>query len=102
VDFVSGVGYPGGLAGRRALGLDAGGPCMVVTPKCIFDFDFDRDAGRMRVRSIHAGVTAAEVQQATGFELGDLADVPTTEPPTAIELRLLRDQIDPRNVLRLR
>jgi glutaconate CoA-transferase subunit B len=100
VDFVSGVGYPGGVAGRRALGIEHGGPCMVVTPKCIFDFD--RDAGRMRVRSIHAGIAAAEVQEATGFDLGDLGGVTTTEPPTVDELRLLREQIDPRNILRLR
>ncbi len=100
VDFVSGVGYPGGLEGRRALGLDQGGPFLVVTPKCIFDFD--RDIGRMRVRSIHSGVTPGALQEATGFELGELGNVPSTEPPTADELRALREQIDPRNVLRLR
>lgn len=100
VDFVSGVGYPGGVEGRRALGLDHGGPFMVVTPKCIFDFD--RDAGRIRVRSIHPGVSRADVQDATGFDLGDLVAVGTTELPTAEELRVLREQVDPRNVLQLR
>src|SRR3546814_7946883 len=29
VDYVSGVGYPGGLAGRRRLGLRTGGPAWV-------------------------------------------------------------------------
>ncbi|MCL4664809.1 hypothetical protein L0Z14_28285 [Burkholderia multivorans] len=61
VDYVSGVGYPGGLAGRRELGLMSGGPCMVVTPKCIFDFD--RQAGRMKVASIHAGRERGRVAQ---------------------------------------
>jgi len=100
VDFVSGVGYPGGIAGRRALGLDHGGPFLVVTPKCIFDFD--RDAGRMKVRSIHPGVTLAALQDATGFELGNVGGVPSTEPPSTNELRVLREQVDPRNMLRLR
>ncbi|MFP6558928.1 hypothetical protein WJ542_11500 [Paraburkholderia sp. B3] len=100
VDYVSGVGYPGGEAGRRALGLDSGGPCFVITPRCVFDFD--REAGRIRVHSIHAGVSADELRAATGFDLGDLSAVPVTEAPSTEELRLLRESVDPRNILRLR
>jgi len=100
VDFVSGVGYPGGVEGRRSLGLDHGGPCMIVTPKCVFDFDHAR--GGVAVQSIHAGVVRHELQEATGFDLGNLADVPTTKPPTSDELRVLREAVDPRNILGLR
>ncbi len=97
VDYVSGVGYPGGRAGRRRLGLERGGPAWVVTPRCIFDFD--EDEGRMRVRSIHPGQTPAALQAATGFDLGDLAAVPTTESPTPEELDLLRRRVDPHGIL---
>jgi glutaconate CoA-transferase subunit B len=97
VDYVSGVGYPGGRAGRRRLGLERGGPRWVITPRCIFDFD--ENAGRIRVRSLHPGVTSAEVQAATGFDLGDLSGVPVTAAPTAAELDLLRRRVDPRGIL---
>lgn len=97
VDYVSGVGYPGGLAGRRKLGLDWGGPRLVITPKCIFDFD--TEIGRMKVRSIHEGVSPAELQDATGFDLGDLSGVPVTPQPGEEELLLIRDEIDPRHML---
>jgi glutaconate CoA-transferase, subunit B len=97
VDFVSGVGYPGGLAGRAALGLPATGPRWVVTPRCIFDFD--RAAGRMTLRSIHPGADRTELQAATGFDLGPLGDIPETETPPADTLRLLREVVDPRRVL---
>jgi glutaconate CoA-transferase subunit B len=97
VDFVSGVGYPGGLAGRHRLGLDHGGPELVVTPKCIFDFD--KEQGRMKVRSIHQGVDPDVLQAATGFDLGDLSGVPVTERPTPEELQLIRDKIDPKKML---
>ncbi|SAK48878.1 CoA-transferase [Caballeronia ptereochthonis] len=100
VDYVSGVGYPGGLAGRRELGLMSSGPCMVVTPKCIFDFD--RQAGRMKVASIHAGVSEDALRKATGFDLGDLGGVPRTQAPSDEELSILRSQVDPRNILGLR
>ncbi len=96
VDYVSGVGYPGGREGRRALGLHHGGPELVITPKCIFDFDA---GGRMKVRSINPDVTATALQEATGFDLGDLSSVPITPQPTAEELDLLRRYIDPRGIL---
>ena len=96
-DYVSGVGYPGGQAGRRALGLDSGGPEWVVTPKCVFDFD--KEAGRMKARSIHPGVDAAELQAATGFDLGPLDGVPLTPEPDPRLLAVLRTEVDPRGIL---
>jgi len=97
VDFVSGVGWPGGRNGRKALGLDWGGPRWVVTPKCIFDFD--ADVGRIRVRSINEGVSPEELRDLTGFDLGDLSGIPKTESPSEEELALLRTAVDPSGVL---
>jgi len=97
VDYVSGVGYPGGLAGRRALGLESGGPALVITPKCVFDFD--RDAGRMRVRTIHPGVSEENLRAETGFDLGDLSGATPTPEPDVAELRMLREAVDPRRHL---
>jgi glutaconate CoA-transferase subunit B len=98
VDFVSAVGYPGGVAGRRELGLDVGsGPALVITPLCVFDFDLE--SGRMRVKSVHDGVDPADVRAATGFELGDLSDVPVTPAPRPADLEILRTRVDPRGIM---
>jgi glutaconate CoA-transferase subunit B len=98
VDFVSAVGYPGGVAGRRELGLDVGsGPAFVITPLCVFDFDLE--SGRMRVKSVHDGVDPAEVRASTGFELGDLSDVPVTPAPGPADLEILRTRVDPRGIM---
>jgi glutaconate CoA-transferase, subunit B len=98
VDFVSAVGYPGGVAGRRELGLDVGsGPALVITPLCVFDFDLE--SGRMRVKSVHDGVDPADVRAATGFELGDLSDVPVTPAPGPSDLEILRTRVDPRGIM---
>jgi glutaconate CoA-transferase, subunit B len=97
VDFISAVGYPGGLAGRKALGLKRGGPMWVVTNKCIFDFDLD--SGRMKVYSIHPGVSKQDVIDATGFEVLGLDDAIETPAPTAEELSLLRNEVDPNKIL---
>ena len=49
----------------------------------------------MRLRSVHPGVTVDEVVAATGFELVVPDDVPETRAPTADELELIREVIDP-------
>lgn len=59
-------------------------------------FDFETDDRRMRVRSLHPGVTIDDVVAATGFELV-IDDPPETRAPTPEELRLLREVIDPGN-----
>ncbi len=91
VDFVSGVGYD------RAAELGEGAKFheirRVVTNLGVFDFESENN--RMRIRSLHPGVTVEEVQAATGFELVVPADVPETRQPTAEELALLRERIDP-------
>ncbi len=90
VDMVSGVGY------RRAAaaGVEAFQDIRVVVSN-LGVFDFDTADHSMRVRSIHPGVSAAEIREATGFELEVPGDVPTTREPTVEELLLIRDVLDP-------
>jgi glutaconate CoA-transferase, subunit B len=97
VDHISGVGYPGGVEGRKELGLERGGPEYVYTPKCIFAFD--KGKGRIRVESIHPGITAEDLRQNTGFDLGPLDNVPNTAEPTSEEIEILRNDIDPCGLL---
>ena len=49
----------------------------------------------MRLRTVHPGVTVEQVQEATGFPLLVADDVTETEPPTAEQVRLIREEIDP-------
>ncbi|CAG9170796.1 hypothetical protein [Cupriavidus pinatubonensis] len=95
VDYISGVGYPGGLAGRADLGLSRGGPEWVVTPKCIFDFE--KKAGAIRVYSIHSE-DDRDLQSHTGFHV-DAERASLTPRPTADELEILRRLVDPKGIL---
>jgi hypothetical protein len=58
-------------------------------------FDFDTADRSMRLRSIHPGVTIDEVVAATAFALTVPPEVPESRLPTADELELIRDVIDP-------
>ena len=74
------------------------GPRFVVTPRAVLDFD--PATLRMRLKSVHAGTTAEEVQRHTGFDLAVSGDVPTTPPPTDDELTILRERVDKTGTLR--
>jgi glutaconate CoA-transferase subunit B len=92
VDFVSAPGHGDGPGWRTRQGLPGGGPAAVITDKAVLDFD---DATRrMRLRSIHPGVTLDEVLEATGFELLRDDVVASTTAPTQDELASIRDRID--------
>lgn len=94
VDMISGVGYDSAAAAGPSATRYHRIP-RVVTNLAVLDFDTDDHA--MRLASVHPGVTVAEVQEATGFALAlpEGGEVPTTREPTAEELRLIREVIDP-------
>jgi len=92
VDMISGVGYDSAAAAGPSATRYHRIP-RVVTDLGVFDFETpDRT---MRLASLHPGVTVAEVRQATGFDLVIPAEVPRTREPSAAELRLIREVIDP-------
>jgi glutaconate CoA-transferase subunit B len=92
VSFVTSPGYLRGGDDRQAAGL-WGGPSRVITDKAIFGFD--PESKRMRVESIHPGATLEDVLANLSFRPIVPADLPTTEPPTAEQVRLIRHEIDP-------
>ncbi|HMI83807.1 MAG TPA: CoA-transferase [Polyangiaceae bacterium] len=92
VDAVSGVGYDRAAAlGARASRYHH--LRRVISNKGVFDFETPDHA--MRLRSVHPGVAVEEIVAATGFALVIPPDCPPTRAPTAEELRLLREVIDP-------
>jgi len=98
-DFVSTVGWgAGGADARKKLGLPGGGPKYCVTPLCVLDFT--EDEKRMRLKSVHPGVSVDEVVRQTGFELVVPKAVPVTEAPSAAELDFLRTRVDREGALR--
>ncbi len=63
--------------------------------------DFHPVSKRMRLKSVHPGITAEQVQRATGFELLlPNGDVPETTPPSEAQVELIRTKIDPDGMTR--
>jgi acyl CoA:acetate/3-ketoacid CoA transferase beta subunit len=92
LDFVSGVGVArGDLPGDRP------GPRRLISELGVFDFA----TGRMRLCSYHPGVSIDQIRKKTGFALDVAPDVQETAPPTAEEIRLLQEEIDPLGIREL-
>jgi glutaconate CoA-transferase, subunit B len=98
-DYVSAFGWGrGGADARKKIGLPGGGPKYCVTPLCVFDFD--DESKRMRLKSVHRGVTVDQVLRETGFEPVIPGTVPETRAPSSAELEALRIRVDPAGRLR--
>ncbi len=95
VDMVSGAGYDPARwqGGVRA---DFHDLRLVVTNLAVLDFGGPAHA--MRIRSLHPGVTAEQVDAATSFPLTRAADLHETPTPTAEQLRLIRTVLDPHDL----
>jgi glutaconate CoA-transferase subunit B len=93
VDFITTPGYLTGPGSRAAAGLPRGtGPYRVVTTLAILGFHPENK--RMMLLQTQPGVTVDEVIENTGFELEMAAEVTQNEPPTAKELKVLREEVD--------
>ncbi|MBZ0216433.1 MAG: hypothetical protein K8F25_07770, partial [Fimbriimonadaceae bacterium] len=85
VDFISAPGTSPANVYRP------GGPHALVTNRCFFMFDKQRE--KFRLQSIHPGHTLEEIRDNTGFEFDIPRDVPTTPAPQASTLDLIRGDV---------
>ena len=94
LDFVTTPGYLTGPGTREAAGLPANtGPFAVIST--LATLGFDPATCRMRLDALHPGVRVEQVVENTGFELLMADEIRQNPPPTAEELALLREEIDP-------
>jgi glutaconate CoA-transferase subunit B len=94
VDFLTTPGYLTGPGAREAAGLPPNtGPYKVISTLALMGYD--PDTKRMRVESLHPGVTLEDVIKNTGFEMLFVDPLPVTPEPTDEELRILRTEVDP-------
>jgi glutaconate CoA-transferase, subunit A len=64
-------------------------------------FELDPEKKRFRLVSIHPGVSLDKVQAQTGGEFLTADPLPLTEAPSAEDLRLIREEVDPFGIRQL-
>lgn len=94
IDFITTPGFLTGPGAREKAGLPSeSGPYRVITQLGVMGFD--EDSRKMKLISVHPGITIEEIKENTSFKLIIGEDVIETTAPTEDELRLLRREIDP-------
>jgi len=95
VDFMTSAGYLSGRAEREATGLRGGGMLAVVTDIGILEPD---ETGEMVLTALHPGKSVEEAKENTGWDLKVAKDLHTTDLVTDVELRILRNDLDPNGI----
>ena len=93
VDFQTSAGFH--HAGRPRPGVRGGGPQAVVTNLAILE---PNESGELVLTALHPGVSVEQVQSNTGWQLKTAAEIRSTNAPTAEELRILREELDPNQI----
>ncbi len=95
VDFMTSAGFLDGKKSRDATGVRGGGMVGVVTDIGFMEPD---ENGELILTALHPGKTAEQAKDNTGWPLKVVANLRTTEPVTEKELRILRDELDPKGI----
>jgi len=91
-DFITSAGFLNGRAEREATGARGGGPMVIVTNLGILEPD---ENGELILTALHPGCTYDQVKENTGWAIRAAETVRTTEPVTEVELKILREELDP-------
>jgi glutaconate CoA-transferase subunit B len=96
LDFRTSPGHSGDPKHDRARGWFGSGPTSVVTD--LATYAFDDETGEMTLLTLHPGVDLDQVRANMAWDPRVADDVGQTPAPTDEELRILREELDPRGV----
>ena len=96
LDYLTSIGWYRGGDSRQELGFKRGGPLAVVTNLGVMKFD--DETRKMYVSACYPGVTPQDIIDNTGFSI-DVSRASESESPTENELRILREEVDPQQLI---
>ncbi len=98
IDFQTSPGHLDGGDARQRLGMPGFGPDQVITDKALFTFD--NPEREMMLVELAPGQTVESVRAAVGWPLRVAGSLREMIPPTAEELAIVREQLDPQGLYR--
>jgi glutaconate CoA-transferase, subunit B len=96
LDYLTSIGWYKGGDTRKKLGLPRGGAVAVVTNLGVMRFD--DTTKEMYCAEFYPGVTVDKIVENTGFPI-DVSRAVEAHPPSAEELRILREEVDPQRLI---
>lgn len=93
VDFCTSPGHRWRGERRGPPSLPGRGPVKVITDRAVLAAD--EETGELRLSALYPGAEPEDVRARVGWELRSAERVERLEPPSAEEVRLLREVLDP-------
>lgn len=98
LDFLTSPGHLKGRRSTQARPFPGNGPQLVITDKALLDFD---NADRiMTLTALAPGHTVDQIRNDIGWDLRVSDSLHEIELPSAEELRIIREDLDPRGLYR--
>lgn len=98
IDFQTSPGHLTGGDSRQQFSMPGLGPERVITDKGLFTFD--NPEREMMLVELAPGQTVEKIQEQVGWPLRVAGEVHEMIPPTAEELNIIREQLDPQGLYR--
>lgn len=98
LDFLTSPGHLSGQKGQEGSALRGMGPQLVITDKALFDFD--NQDGEMSLIALAPGESVKSIQAEVEWELRLSSSLRELEPPSADELQIIRQELDPAGLYR--
>ncbi len=98
LDFLTSPGHIDGQNTRVKLGFPGAGPELVITDRALFNFD--NNSQEMTLFQIAPGESIESIQQEVGWPLLVSENLREMDLPTAEELALIREELDPQGMYR--
>ncbi len=96
LDYLTSVGWYQGGDSRKKLGLRRGGAMAVVTNLGVMKFH--ESTREMFLAQYYPGIPVGKIVENTGFPI-DISGAAEATAPTAEELRILREEVDPQKLI---
>lgn len=93
VDFITSPGNRSLGKSRKEWGMPGAGPVRVITDKCILEPN--PETGELEISALYPGATVEDCKANVGWQLQARATLGTVEPPSAADVQLLREKLDP-------
>ena len=98
LDFLTSPGHLEGANGRQRMNYPGKGPSLVITDRALFNFA--NEEREMTLLELAPGESVERVQEEVGWPLRVSSEVSEMEPPSAGELSIIREQLDPQGLYR--
>jgi glutaconate CoA-transferase subunit B len=95
LDYFTSPGHLTGPGSREEYSFVGNGPEVVITDMC--QFDFDPETLKIRLMTVHPGVTVQDVLDNVMFDVIVPDDVPTTKEPTQDQIDIMH-RLDPNGI----